>query len=231
MTSDEATGRAPAGIDAHPTSPPSAQRRIADGSAERRLALLVDAVEEYAILMLEPDGTVATWNAGAERIKGYTAEEIVGQHFSVFYEADDVLAGKPARELAHALEHGECRDQGRRVRKDGSVFWANVVITAVFEDDGRLEGFAKVTRDETERKETDERLRQLELLTDRERIGGDLGQSIVHGIYEAGLHLQSARELIRDPVAAARVDQAVELLDDTVRQIRTVVFNLSTGGD
>jgi PAS domain S-box-containing protein len=114
-----------------------------------RLGLLVEAVEEYAIFMLDPDGTVATWNTGAHRIKGYVAEEIVGRHFSVFYTDEEISAGEPQRELDQAKAEGRARDEGWRVRKDGSRFWANVVITAVYDKSGRLEGFAKVTRDET----------------------------------------------------------------------------------
>lgn len=117
-----------------------------------RFQLLVDAVEEYAIFILEPDGTVATWNSGAERIKGYSADEIIGKSFALFYSEEDVAAGKPAGELRHAAEHGECRDEGWRIRKDGSRFWANVVITAISDGRGVLTGYAKVTRDETARR-------------------------------------------------------------------------------
>ena len=121
------------------------------GGAER-FHLLVDAVEEYAIFMLDPSGDVASWNSGAARIKGYRADEILGRNFSVFYPAADVAAGKPARELTAATEHGHFRDEGWRVRKDGTMFWANVVITAIHDAHGLLAGFAKVTRDDTDRK-------------------------------------------------------------------------------
>jgi PAS domain S-box-containing protein len=119
---------------------------IADESM--RLRLLVDAVDEYAILLLAPDGTVMTWNPGAERLKGYSAREVVGEHFSVFYTADDVREGKPGRELEAAERDGVLVDDGWRVRKDGSRFWAHVVITALY-DGPTLRGFAKVTRDDT----------------------------------------------------------------------------------
>jgi PAS domain S-box-containing protein len=195
---------------------------------EARFRLLVDAVEEYAIYMLDPAGRVATWNAGARRIKGYEAADIIGRPFSIFYIPEDVGAGKPERELAHAVEHGSRRDEGWRVRKDGTRFWANVVLTAVFDADGQLTGFVKITRDETDRKQADEHVRQLELLTDRERIAGELHQSIVHRIVEAGLVMDGALSLIRDPVATQRIRDAVELLDDTVKTIRTVVLDLNT---
>src|SRR5256885_9617104 len=106
--------------------------------------------------MLDPQGVVASWNAGAERIKGYQAQEIVGQHFSRFYPTEDVERGKPAYELKVATELGRYEDEGWRVRKDGSRFWANVVITALRDGRGRLRGFAKVTRDSTETKRTHE---------------------------------------------------------------------------
>ncbi|HEX7912294.1 MAG TPA: PAS domain S-box protein [Paraburkholderia sp.] len=124
--------------------------------SEERFRLLVDCVKDYAIFMLDPDGYVVSWNAGAARIKGYTREEIVGQHFSVFYTPEEAAAGKPARELAIARQIGRVEDEGWRVRKDGTTFWANVNITAVHDESNRLRGFAKVTRDLTERREREE---------------------------------------------------------------------------
>ncbi|MFC5497907.1 PAS domain S-box protein [Caenimonas terrae] len=125
-------------------------------ASEERLRLLIESVRDYAIFMLDPDGTVRGWNTGAQTIKGYTADEIIGQHFSKFYTPDDQRAGKPARELETALAVGSLEDEGWRVRKDGTLFWANVVITAVRDTSGRLIGFAKVTRDMTERKRLEE---------------------------------------------------------------------------
>jgi len=115
------------------------------------LTLLVDGVKDYAIFMLDPGGHVATWNLGAERIKGYPAVEIIGKHFSAFYPREDVEAGKCDRELEVASREGRFEDEGWRVRKDGSLFWANVVITALHDAQGRLRGFGKVTRDLTTR--------------------------------------------------------------------------------
>jgi PAS domain S-box-containing protein len=120
--------------------------------------LLVSSVRDYAIFMLDPEGNIATWNAGAERIKGYKPKEIIGSHFSRFYTEEDKREGKPARELEIAREQGSVEDEGWRVRKDGSRFWANVVITAVHDAHGALRGFAKVTRDITERKKAEETL-------------------------------------------------------------------------
>jgi len=137
--------------------------------------LLVSSVRDYAIFMLDPDGNVATWNAGAQRIKGYKPEEIIGSHFSRFYPEEDKKNHKPERELEIAARDGSVEDEGWRIRKDGSRFWANVVITAVHDAQGRLRGFAKVTRDITERKEAEETRRALleqreaRLLAEQER--------------------------------------------------------------
>jgi len=137
--------------------------------------LLVSSVRDYAIFMLDPNGNVATWNAGAQRIKGYKPEEIIGSHFSRFYPEEDKKNHKPERELEIAARDGSVEDEGWRIRKDGSRFWANVVITAVHDAQGRLRGFAKVTRDITERKEAEETRRALleqreaRLLAEQER--------------------------------------------------------------
>ena len=112
--------------------------------------ILVDSVEEYAIYLLDPNGNVITWNTGAEKIKGYSADEIIGKNFASFYTADDVAAGKPQRNLREASRRGYIRDQGLRVRKDGTTFEAEVVITALRDDAGEIRGFSKVTRDITD---------------------------------------------------------------------------------
>jgi len=119
---------------------------------EDRFRLLVESIRDYAIFMLDPSGRIATWNAGAERIKGYTANEIIGKPFSTFYPPADVQANKPARELEIAIADGVYEEEGWRVRKDGSRFWASVVITALRDSDGRLAGFGKITRDLSERR-------------------------------------------------------------------------------
>ena len=124
--------------------------------SEERFRLLVDEVKDYAIFMLDPEGKVETWNEGAERIKGYRADEIIGQHFSRFYSSEDVERGKPEEQLKIAAREGRSEDDGWRIRKDGSRFWASVVITALHDPDGKLLGFSKVTRDITERKRIDE---------------------------------------------------------------------------
>ncbi|TQK69303.1 hypothetical protein FBY23_1065 [Nocardioides sp. SLBN-35] len=131
--------------------------------SEEDFRLLVTAVKDYAIFMLDPDGRVASWNAGAAYIKGYPAEEIVGQHFRVFYPEGDRLSRHPEHNLEMALRDGVYAEEGWRVRRDGSTFWARVVITAVYDDAGRHRGFAKVTRDQSEqRAHEEERRRALE---------------------------------------------------------------------
>src|SRR5512146_404999 len=132
-----------------------------DGHREDLLQLLVETVRDYAIFMLDPSGYVTTWNPGAARMKGYTGDEIIGKHFSAFYPAEDLAAGKPDWELLTAAREGRFEDEGWRLRKDGSRFWANVVITAVRNRDGVLLGFGKVTRDLTARRQAEETARQL----------------------------------------------------------------------
>jgi rsbT co-antagonist protein RsbR len=117
---------------------------------------LVESISDYAIITLDAKGTVTTWNTGAERIKGYKPEEIIGQHFSCFYPQDKIDAGFPEQELTIAATEGRFEDEGWRVRKDGSRFWANVIVTALRDQSGNLLGFAKVTRDLTERKQAEE---------------------------------------------------------------------------
>ena len=127
---------------------------------EEEFQALVQAVTEYAIFMMDPDGIIQTWNAGAEQLKGYSEEEIIGEHFSIFYPHEAAEAHIPKENLEKAQERGYLEDEGWRVRKNGERFWANVTITPIRDDDGGLRGFAKVTRDMTERHEYEEQLRQ-----------------------------------------------------------------------
>src|SRR5205085_1178116 len=120
-------------------------------------ALLVESIRDYAIFALDPNGYVLSWNAGAARLKGYAPEEIIGKHFSIFYPHEDIARGKTTMELEVAGREGRFEDEGWRIRKDGSRFWANVIITALRAGDGSLVGFAKVSRDLTERKAAEER--------------------------------------------------------------------------
>lgn len=124
-------------------------------ASEERFRLLVEGVKDYAIIVLDPDGYVATWNPGAERMKGFHSSEIIGKHFSCFYTQEDRDAKKPEREMEVAMQLGQTTDEGWRVRKDGSKFLADVVITALRDESGELRGFGKLTRDITERKATE----------------------------------------------------------------------------
>jgi PAS domain S-box-containing protein len=135
--------------------------------SEERFRLLIDGVRDYAIILLDPKGHVVSWNAGAERIKGWTAREIIGRHFSVFYTPEDVKSGKAERELDTATREGRFEDHGWRVRKDGTRFWANVVVTLLRGEDGEVRGFSKITRDITDRMHVEEELRRAR--TDLER--------------------------------------------------------------
>jgi len=141
--------------------------------------LLVERVRDYAIFAIDTTGHVLSWNEGAQRLKGYTAEEILGRHFSVFYPAADIARGKPAWELEEAIRDGRFEDEGWRIRKDGSQMWANVIITAIHDDVGEHVGFAKVTRDLTERRAIEETLRASE---ERFRL-------LVHGVKDYAIFM------------------------------------------
>jgi PAS domain S-box-containing protein len=136
----------------------------------KRYRLLVESVQDYAIFLLNTDGYVQTWNKGAIKIKGYKPEEIIGRHFSEFYLPRDKEAKKPERELSLAARLGRIEDEDWRVRKDGNKFWANVIITALHDESGELVGFAKVTRDLTERKQHEDELRDANILLKQQQL-------------------------------------------------------------
>ena len=136
---------------------------------EEQFHAFVSAVKDYAIFMLDPDGKIVSWNLGAERIKGYAGDEILGEHFSTFYTDDDVADGVPDHNLKTAATEGQVEDEGWRLRKDGSRFWANVTITAIRDEDGTLQGFTKVTRDMTERREYEQQLEEQTECLERQR--------------------------------------------------------------
>lgn len=140
-------------------------------ASERRFRLLVQGVKDYAIYLLDPEGHVTNWNAGAQAIKGYSESEIVGQHFSVFYTEEDRARGKPALALATAVQHGKFEGEAQRVRKSGERFWAHVLIDPIHDDTGKLVGFAKITRDITERRQAQEELeRSREALAQAQKL-------------------------------------------------------------
>jgi diguanylate cyclase (GGDEF)-like protein/PAS domain S-box-containing protein len=145
------------------------EKRLKD--SEERFRLLVESSKEYAIFMLDTEGNVATWNTGGERIKGYMAADIIGRHFSIFYTPEDIAAGKPQRALKTAMEKGQNRDIGLRVRKDGSTFWVDATLTALYDSYGRLRGFAKVSRDITERMLAEKEIRRYQDIVSNTQIG------------------------------------------------------------
>jgi PAS domain S-box-containing protein len=162
MSSSDPTGRGRASARGEAATVHDAATFAVSASAPPSLAasgglhrLLVDSVRDYAIFALDTHGNVVSWNAGAKRIKGYEAHEIIGRHFSNFYPEEDKAARKPERELEDAIRDGRVEDEGWRIRKDGTRFWANVVITALRDESGTLVGFAKVTRDLTARARSD----------------------------------------------------------------------------
>jgi PAS domain S-box-containing protein len=146
--------------------------------SEERFKLLVESVGDYAIFMLDQSGTIISWNVGAARIKGYTADEVIGRNFAIFYPPEDLH--KPPAELNEAIARGRLEDEGWRVRKNGERFWANVIITALFDDRGRLRGFAKVTRDLTERRLKEEAERRAALLAEASRLKDDFLAMVSH---------------------------------------------------
>ncbi|HYA97917.1 MAG TPA: sigma 54-interacting transcriptional regulator [Methylomirabilota bacterium] len=141
------------------TNPPAPDN---EARIDERFRLFVESVRDYAIFQLDPQGNVTTWNVPAEKMKGYRTGEIVGKHFSCFYTPEDLASGKPQMELKTASEAGRCEDEGWRLRKDGSRFWADVVITAIRDASGKLLGFVKITRDATRRRDAEMALRQSE---------------------------------------------------------------------
>ena len=178
--------------------------------SERRFRLFVGGVTDYAIYMLDTEGVIANWNAGAERIKGYRADEIIGQHFSVFYSAKDREDGVPQRALMIAAQDGRFEAEGWRIRKDGSRFWANVVIDAVRDDTGVLLGFAKVTRDMTERRAVDEQLRQSQKM----EAVGQLTNGVAHDFNNLLATIIPNLELAQPHI---KEERALKYLDDAMR--------------
>lgn len=232
-----------------------AESKIALRRSEERFRMLVDAVQEYAIFMLDVQGYVSTWNNGAARIKGYGISEIIGKHFSVFYPEEDIRSGKPQRELEIAAREGRLEDEGWRVRKDGSRFWANVIISALRDETGRLVGFGKVTRDYTERIRTNEALRKemeektkaerklfeserslrqlsLRLLQtqdeERRRIGRDLHDSVGQYLVGLKMKLDSLKSSAKRSQRkdACQLAECSQLIEEAIKEVRTISYVL-----
>jgi PAS domain S-box-containing protein len=240
----------------HPVPSGAQPSKNRAGHTKELLRQLIDAVQDYAVFVLDTEGNVLTWNTGAERMKGYKASEIIGRNFSNFYPEEDIRGGKPQRELEIAKREGRVEDEGWRLRKDGSRFWANVVITALRDDQGRLIGFGKLTRDFTERIRTQEALRaeiaeksiaqrrlhesesalrrlSLHVLQtqdeERRRIGRELHDSI--GQYLSVLKMKLDSMSLKAKRAAATdiardLADAANLLDQSIKEVRTISYLL-----
>ena len=207
--------------------------RPADLDDEPVFRLFIEHVTDYAIFLLSPTGEVASWNPGAERIKGYKAHEIVGRHFRIFYPPEDIADGKPERELQIATASGRFEEEGWRLRKDGSRFWATVIITAVRDGDGRLIGFGKVTRDLTERKNSEERMRELSgrLLKmqdeERRRLGRELHDTVGQYLAAAKMSLDGlASEEQFDEDQTKNLADSVRMIERCIREVRTLSYLL-----
>jgi PAS domain S-box-containing protein len=197
------------------------QRLLASRSEEGRYRLLVDAIRDYAIYMLDLDGRVINWNAGAQRFKGYTASEIVGENFSRFYREEDRIDGLPQRALRTAATEGKFEAEGWRVRKDGSTFWAHVVIDPIADEAGELVGFAKITRDLTEREQTRRELEQTrEALFQSQKMDaiGQLTGGVAHDFNNLLMATLSSLELLRKRLGDDA--QSLRLLDNAVEGAR-----------
>ena len=210
------------------------RQRLRD--SEVTFQALVDGVQDYAIFRLDRDGRVATWNSGARRIKGYFGEEILGRHFSCFYTQEEREAGKPEEHLRKADEFGRIQDQGWRVRKDGSKFWANVVITALRDEHGKLQGFGKVTQDISELKQAEDALRHLsgrlmELQDqERRRLARELHDSIGQCLTAIKINLDildhGAADVKLGERARKALSEALTLVEQCFADTRTISYLL-----
>jgi PAS domain S-box-containing protein len=216
---------------------------------EERFRLLVEGVQDYAIYTMDPDGVISSWNAGARRIKGYTAEEIIGQNFSRFYPPEDVKRGLPAKVLQIAREEGHYDGEGWRVRKDGSRFWSNVVVTPLRDHSGNIIGFSKITRDMTDRKALMDRVQQhaeeleqaqqslrrlsgqlLQVQDDeRRRLARELHDGSGQLLAALNMNLESLHEAIKEQIApklAGRLAESIRLTNQVIKETRTLSYLL-----
>lgn len=216
---------------------------------EERFRLLVEGVQDYAIYTMDPDGVITSWNAGARRIKGYTAEEIIGQNFSRFYQPEDVKRGLPAKVLQKAREEGHYDGEGWGVRKDGSRFWSNVVVTPLRDRAGNIIGFSKLTRDMTERKALMDRVQQhadeleraqqslrrlsgqlLQVQDDeRRRLARELHDGAGQLLAALNMNLESLHEAIKERIApklAGRLGESIRLTNQVIKETRTLSYLL-----
>ncbi|MGZ3277936.1 MAG: PAS domain S-box protein [Caulobacteraceae bacterium] len=186
---------------------------------DARYRLLIDAIHDYAIYMLDPSGRVSSWNPGAQRFKGYEAQDILGRHFSLFYTPEDRQAGAPDRNLDRAAAEGRYEGEGLRVRRDGARFWAHVVIDAIRDSDGRLIGFAKITRDITEQHETQQALEQAQRALFQAQKMESIGQltgGVAHDFNNLLMAILGSLELVQKRVAGQLDPKTLGLLENAV---------------
>jgi len=198
--------------------------------SERSFRLLVEGVADYALYMLDPEGIVTSWNIGGQRIKGYLPQEIVGQHFSRFYTPADQANGRPARALGIAREHGRYEEEGWRVRKDGSFFWASIVIDAIKED-GRLIGFAKITRDITERRETQLKLERMQKqLAESQKLDalGQLTGGVAHDFNNLLMVVGGSAQVLKKYAGDEKSRRAVDAIESAARRGAALTSQLLT---
>src|SRR6202035_1147844 len=199
--------------------------------SERSFRLLVEAVADYALYMLDPTGIVTSWNSGGERIKGYSPEEILGQHFSRFYIETDRSNGKPARALKIAREQGRYEEEGWPVRKDGTFFWASVIIDPILED-GKLVGFAKITRDITERREAQLKLEQMQThLAESQKLDalGQLTGGVAHDFNNLLMVITGSIHTLKKGIGDdARMQRAITAIETATRRGAALTNQLLT---
>ena len=213
------------------------ERREADRAlfeSEQRFRMLVQGLTDYAIYMLDPDGRISNWNAGAETIKGYKAEEIVGQHFSRFYTEEDRAAGVPKKALETALRQGKYENEAWRVRKDGSRFWASILIDPIFDDSGQLSGYAKVTRDITDKKRAAEELEEARTaLFQAQKLQalGELTGGIAHDFNNLITVVRGSAEMLkRDDLSPDKRDRYLDAIVETADRAASLTSHLLAFG-
>src|SRR3954454_4308373 len=199
--------------------------------SERNLRLLVEGVADYALYMLDPNGVVTSWNVGGQRIKGYSPREIVGQHFSRFYTEADRTSGKPQRALKTAREQGRYEEEGWRVRKDGTFFWASVIIDPIREN-GKLIGFAKITRDITERREAELKLEQVQKqLAESQKLDalGQLTGGVAHDFNNLLMIISGSLHTLKKSIGSdAKLQRAVSAIEAAAKRGAALTSQLLT---
>lgn len=191
------------------------ERESARAAAEQ-FRVLVEGVTDYALYMLDPEGRVSTWNAGAERIKGYAADEVIGESFEIFYPEQDRAAGEPQRALAQARREGRYETEAQRLRKGGRLFWAHVIIDRILDDKGRLRGYAKITRDISEKRHVAEELQEARaalLQAQKMEAIGQLTGGIAHDFNNMLAGIIGALNLVRRRIASGRIDEAEKFIE------------------